>query len=155
MKEIYILLDNVRSIFNVGSIFRTAEAVGVKKIYLAGISGVEKFGETIKLNPRVEKTALEGLKVPWEYTEDSLTKLKELKDSGVQVVSLELTESSVDFRKASYSFPLCLVVGHERQGISDEINEVADLIIQIPMKGEGKSLNVSVATAVALYEIIE
>lgn len=154
MKNIYILVDNVRSLHNVGSIFRTAEAVGVKKIFLSGISGIEKFGDTVKLNPRLEKTALEGLNLPWEYSEDALTKLIELKKSGVQIVSLELTPKSVDYRKASYKFPLCLVVGHETLGVSDEINKIADLVIQIPMLGKGKSLNVSVATAIALYQII-
>ena len=64
MKEIYILLDNVRSIYNVSLIFRTAEAIGVKEIYLTGISGVEKFGEKVNLNPKVAKTSLEGIVVP-------------------------------------------------------------------------------------------
>lgn len=152
MKEIYLLIDNVRSLYNVGSIFRTSEAVGVKKIFLCGISAIEKFGETVRLNPRLAKTALEGLMVPWEYSENSLTKLKKLQKDGVQIVVLELTPKSVDFRKASYKFPLCLVVGHETLGVSSEINRMADLLIQIPMQGKGKSLNVAVATAVALYE---
>ena len=152
-KEVYILLDSVRSLYNVGSIFRTADAVGVKKIYLAGISGVEKFGETVKLNPRLAKTALEGLNVPWEYCEDAATKLKGLKKDGVQIVSLELTPKSVDYKSANYKFPLCLVVGHETLGVRDEINELAASIIHIPMLGKGKSLNVSIAAAIALYEI--
>lgn len=153
MKEIYVLIDNVRSIYNVGSIFRTCEAVKVKKIFLCGISGVEKFGDTVKLNPRLAKTALEGINTPWEYAKDSLTKIQELKKSKIQIVALELTPKSVDFRKANYEFPLCLVVGHETLGISNKINAMAGLLIQIPMKGKGKSLNVSVATAVALYQI--
>lgn len=152
-KEIYLLLDNIRSVYNVGSIFRTAEAAGVEKIYLAGISGVEKFSNTVQLNPKVAKTALEGIKVPWEYVADPLEKLIEMKKAGIQLVSLELTAKSVDYRKAEYKFPLCLVVGHEREGVDDKINQIADLIIQIPMLGAGKSLNVSIATAVALYNL--
>lgn len=153
-KEIYLLLDNIRSAYNVGAIFRTAEAVGVKKIYLSGISGVEKFSDTVKLNPKVAKTALEGINVPWEYTENTIEKLNALKNKGVQIVSLELTEKSVDYKKANYKFPLCLVVGHEREGVSSQVNEIADLIIQIPMQGIGKSLNVSVALAVALFNLL-
>lgn len=153
MKDIYLFLDNIRSAYNVGAIFRTAEAVGVKKIYLAGISGVEKFSDTVKLNPKVEKTALEGINLNWEYVADPLTKLSELKSRGVQIVSLELTPKSIDFRKMNYQFPLCLVVGHERVGVNDKINQIADQVVQIPMKGKGRSLNVAIATAIALYEI--
>lgn len=152
-RSVYILLDDVRSAYNVGSIFRTAEAVGVSKILLSGISGVEKFGNSVKLNPRVSKTALEGKSVPWEYTENPIKTLKQLKADGVKIVSLELTPQSQNFNEASYNFPLCLVVGHEREGVKEEINDLADLKIQIPMFGKGKSLNVSVAAAIALYRI--
>lgn len=154
-KEIYVLLNNVRSLYNVGAIFRTAEAADVKKIYLTGISGVEKFGQVAKLHPKVSKTALEGIKIPWEYQEDPIDLIKRLKENSVQIVSLELTEASVPYNKADYKFPLCLVVGHETRGVDGEINNLADLVVQIPMLGEGKSLNVSVATAVALYHLRE
>lgn len=155
MKEIYLLLDNIRSLYNVGAIFRTADASRVSKIYLSGISGVEKFGTEVRLHPKLHKTALAGIEVPWEYVDEPLLKLKELKKQGVQLVSLEITEKSLDFRKAEYKFPLCLVVGHETLGVNDEINQMADVVIKIPMLGKGTSMNVSVATGIALYEIIK
>lgn len=152
-KDFYLLIDNVRSVYNVGSIFRTAEAVGVKKIFLGGISGVEKFGTSVKINPKIAKTALEGINLPWEHSENSFEKIKALKKEGIGIVSLEILPESVDFRQAKYQFPLCLVVGHERFGVDEQINHIADQTIQIPMFGGGKSLNVAVAAAVALYQI--
>lgn len=152
-KKIYVLIDNIRSVYNVGSIFRTSGAAGVSKIFLSGISGVEKFGQKAKLHPKVLKTALDGASVPWEYCEDSVKKLKELKGMGVEIISLEITDKSQDHTKVKYNLPLCLIVGHERLGVQDSLLKVTDKIISIPMMGKGKSLNVSVATGISLFEI--
>jgi tRNA G18 (ribose-2'-O)-methylase SpoU len=150
-KEVYVLLDSVRSLYNVGSIFRTAEAAGVKKIFLSGISGVERIGDKIFLHPKLRKTALEGLSMDWEYVENPSVKIRELQKTGVQVVSLELTPESKAYNKVSYSFPVCLIVGHEREGVSNKMNELADEKVYIEMSGKGKSLNVSVAAAIELF----
>lgn len=152
-KELYILLDSVRSLYNVGSILRISEAIGVRKVFLGGISGIERIGEKIQLHPRLKKTALVGIDIDWEYVEYPIEKLKELKSKGIQIVSLELTSQSIDYTKATYKFPLCLVVGHERLGVGSEISKFSDQIIFIPMHGKGKSLNVSVAAAVALFHL--
>jgi tRNA G18 (ribose-2'-O)-methylase SpoU len=153
VKELYLLVDNVRSVYNVGSIFRTCGAVGISKIFLSGISGVEKFGQKVRLHPKVLKTALDGANVPWEYCADPVKKLKKLKEMSVEIISLEITDKSQNYTKVKYSTPLCLVVGHERSGVQDSLLKAADKIISIPMMGKGKSLNVSVATGVALFEI--
>jgi len=152
-KDIYLFLDSIRSLYNVGAILRTAEAVGVKKVFLGVYSGIERIGNKVQLHPKLAKTALDGLTVDWEFVENPLEKLKHLKKQGFQIVSLEQTPSSLHYKKALYKFPLCLVVGHEREGVNPQINSISDLIVSIPMFGKGKSLNVSVATGIALYEI--
>jgi tRNA G18 (ribose-2'-O)-methylase SpoU len=154
-KELYILINNIRSLYNIGSIFRTAEAVGVNKIFLGGYSGVAKIGEKITLHPKLEKTALEGIHVPWQNCPDIIAKINDLKKNGITIYSLEITSGAQEYSKVKYKFPLCLVVGHEREGIEKEIINLSDQTIYIPMQGKGNSLNVSVATAVALYKIKE
>lgn len=149
--ELYLFLDNVRSAYNVGSIFRTAEAFAIKKIYLGGISGIERFGNQVKLHPKVLKTALAGKIVPWEHVTDPIKKLSELKSSGVNIISLEISSDSTDIKNLKLKDPTCLVVGHEITGVEQGINSLANQKIKIPMYGKGKSLNVSVATGIALY----
>lgn len=153
--EIYLLINNVRSLYNIGSIFRTADAVGITKIFLGGYSGVAKIGQKTDLHPKLSKTALAGINIDWEHCPNTLTKISELKRNGVKIYSLELTDKAISYDQTKYDFPLCLVVGHERDGVDQEIIEQSDETIYIPMNGAGKSLNVSVATAVAFYEIIK
>lgn len=156
-KGVFIILNNVRSLHNVGAIFRVAEAAGVKKIFLCGITGYPKAGEEWARNAaRIAKTALGAERVvPWEYHRDIIPLLKKLKRKGVRLFALEQTPKSIDFRKAKYKFPLALILGHEREGIEKKILGLADQIIEIPMYGKIKeSLNVAVACGIAVYEII-
>lgn len=146
---LYALVENVRSLYNVGAIFRTADGAGVSKIFLSGITGCPPHREIRKVALGAEEN------VTWEYVPNAVPFLKKLKEEGVQIVVLEATDSSVLYHEAEYRFPLCLVVGHEYNGVSPEAIELADLLIRIPMKGEKISLNVSVAFGIAVYEILK
>jgi tRNA G18 (ribose-2'-O)-methylase SpoU len=146
-KPVRVILDNVRSLYNVGSIFRTSDAVGVDKLYLCGITGSPPRAE-------IHKAALGADEcVSWQYIQDPLEIVKKLKSEGFQLVVLEHTDSGIPYHKAEYRFPLCLVVGHEITGVSDAVVEAANMAIEIPMAGIKQSLNVSVAYGIAVFEI--
>lgn len=145
---IYSLLDNVRSLYNVGSIFRTADAVRLAKLYLSGITGYPPRKE-------IDKTALGAVEtVPWEYREDPLSLLQQFKNKKIQIVSLEHTTDSKPYRDVNYHFPVCLVLGNEVFGIRDEIIELSDIAVDIPMFGSKQSLNVTIAYGVVIYHIL-
>jgi len=155
--NIYVLLNNIRSLHNVGSIFRTSEGAGVKKIFICGQTGYPPREE-------ISKTALGAEEyVPWQYYIDPIDCIKKLKKQGVQIVALEQTNKSVDYRKFSAKggstrggkpkYPLCLIVGHEIEGVQDKILDLCDSVIEIPMKGKKQSLNVSVAFGIAVYTL--
>jgi len=148
-RPVRVLLDNVRSLYNVGSIFRTSDAAGVGKIYLCGITGKPPRAEIHKAALGAEQS------VPWEYFENPVTIVRQLKEEGYRIVILEHTDQHQLYHKVSYQFPLCLVVGHEITGVSDEIVQLADLAIEIPMFGIKQSLNVAVAYGIAIYEIVK
>jgi len=148
-QEIYLILHNIRSAYNVGSIFRTADAAGVKKIYLCGYTPTPD-------NQKVVKTSLGAEKyVPWEYHKQTWQLLKKIKIKKIHIIALEQTKKSVDYRQFKPRFPLALVVGNEVKGLSKKILTYADKIIAIPMYGRKESLNVAVATGIALYKLIE
>ena len=143
-----IVLDNIRSLHNVGAIFRTADAVRAEKCYLCGITGCPPRSEIRKSSLGAEEA------VPWQYAKNPLSVIEMLKLQGYQIVCLEHTTNSVDYRSADYRSPLCLVVGHEFNGVSDEIVRAADMSVEIPMHGVKLSLNVAVAFGIAAFEII-
>lgn len=146
---IYALLENVRSLHNVGAIFRTADGAGVSKVYLTGITGQPPHREIRKVALGAEET------VPWEYHPDSVELIEKLRRQQIQIVVLESTLNSIQYDEAHYRFPLCLVVGHEYNGVSKEVIQKSDLLIRIPMKGVKISLNVAVAFGIAIYEIVK
>jgi tRNA G18 (ribose-2'-O)-methylase SpoU len=131
-------------------------------LYLCGITGYPPVAD----DPRppwvadragrvIAKTAIQTVRsVPWEYRPSAVAVIRELKDRGAQIAALEPNSESVDYTRVHYQFPVCLVVGHERSGISDPILALADLIVGIPMFGQGTSLNVAMALAICAYEII-
>ena len=148
-RPVRIILDNIRSLYNVGSIFRTSDAVGIEKIYLCGITGTPPRAE-------IHKAALGSEKcVPWEYFNDPVKLVNQLKIEGFKIVILEHTDCGILYHHAKYEVPLCLVIGHEISGISDEVIALADLAIEIPMAGIKRSLNVAVAYGIAIYEIMK
>jgi len=149
LKDIYIILENIRSLYNVGAIFRTAEATArVKKIYLCGITGTPDQKGFLK-------TALSGAgQINWEYWPNTRDLIKKLKSKKVKIIALEQTEESFDYKKFQPKFPLALILGNEKEGVDPEILKMCDQKIQIPLFGKGKSLNVAVAFGIVIYEII-
>lgn len=142
-----LVLDNIRSLYNVGSLFRTADALLIEKIILCGITGTPP-------NKQIEKVALGAVEtVPFEYMKDVEKAIRKLKAEGKQIVALELTKESINYKKANYVGEIALVVGNEVDGVGEEVLEMADLAVDIPMKGRANSLNVATATAVVAYEI--
>jgi len=157
-RDLYIIAHNIRSAHNVGAIFRSCDGAGVKKIYLTGYS--QRPAEEAKENKNkpekmLEKTALGAqLSVAWESADDLSALIDGLKKAGVQIVALEKTAKSVNIKKFEPVFPMALILGHEVDGVKDEILEQCDGVIDIPMRGAKESLNVSVATGIAIYEIL-
>ncbi|MFQ5706958.1 MAG: RNA methyltransferase [bacterium] len=145
---LFVLVENVRSLYNVGAIFRTADGAGVSKIFLTGLTGRPPHREIRKVALGAEET------IEWQYFDNSVDLVDQLKSQNVQIVVLESTPSSLPYDKVPYRFPLCLVVGHEYHGVSSELIRKADQLIQIPMHGAKVSLNVSVAFGIAVYEIV-
>ncbi len=154
-REFYVICDNIRSLENIGSIFRTADALGVPKIFLCGISGKPPHHKISKTALGAEKT------VPFEYygqTWRLIDKLKKSVDVGrrrIQIVALEQSKKSILYTKFKPKFPLALIIGNEVKGISKKVLEKCDKIIFLPMSGQKESLNVSVAFGVAGYHIIK
>ena len=160
-KEIFVVLDNIRSRENVGSIFRTSDAAGVSKIYLCGITPTPKNNYELRIKNResdkIAKTALGAEKwVPWEYHKQTWRLLNELRADGLLLVALEQTKKSIDvFKLKSIGHkPLALIVGNEVKGLSQKILKYTDKKIAIRMYGKKESLNVSVAFGVAIYQIL-
>ena len=152
--EVAVLLHNIRSTHNVGSIFRTADALGVYKIYLSGYTPtpVDKFSRARK---DVAKVALGAEKnIVWEYVKNPETIIKKLKKEKYQVVALEQSKKSIDYKKVKIARPVLFIVGNEVVGIEPKILSLADVVAEIQMKGNKESLNVSVAFGVAVFRIL-
>lgn len=146
-RELVVVLPDIRSTFNTGSFFRTADAAGVKKIVLTGITAQPPHPHLLKVSLGAEKT------VPWEYVEDSLRAIQLLRKQGYQIVVVEKTEHSVDFQKGVYTNKVALVFGNEVGGVTAELIQLADLIVSIPMAGQKESLNVSVAGGIIIFHL--
>ena len=146
---IYVILDNVRSLYNVGSIFRTSDGARVSKLFLCGYTPFPPRKE-------IEKTALGATKtVPWEYTKDPLSAIHIMKSQDIPICVLEHTDHSTPYSSLrKEDFPLCLVIGNEITGVSKELLQQADKAIDIPMFGLKQSLNVAVAFGIAVFEFV-
>jgi tRNA G18 (ribose-2'-O)-methylase SpoU len=143
-----VVLENIRSLYNVGSIFRTSDGVLAEKLYLCGYTGYPPRKE-------IDKTALGSIgSVPWEHHLDAVEVVNGLRERNYMVVSLEHTDSSIAYTEAEYRFPLCLIVGNEIEGVSEELLSITDMAIEIPMYGIKQSLNVSVAYGVVIYHVV-
>ncbi len=154
ISQIYLALHDIRSTHNVGSIFRTADAAGVAKIYLCGYTPapIDRFG---RIRRDIGKASLGAEKtVAWESVENIKTLMKKLKKEKVNIIALEQSSKSIDYRKIKLGEKTLLILGSEVEGISKDILKMCDQIMEIPMKGEKESLNVSVATGIALFQIL-
>ncbi len=144
-----ILLDNIRSLHNVGSAFRTADAFRVEKIYLTGITGSPPHRE-------IQKTALGATEsVDWEYVDSPAKAISDLKSQGYKIVIVEQTTDSIPLQ-TFYGEPgvkYCLVFGNEVHGVSEEAIELGDLALEIPQLGTKHSLNISVCLGIVLWDV--
>lgn len=151
-----LILDNIRSAHNVGSIFRTADGAGAEKIFLVGVTPcpVDRFGRT---QPEIAKTSLGAAgTVPWEYVadEDVMIMINELKATGITIVAVEQTETAVSLDEFKVPEKVAYILGNEIDGVSKALLEAADVIVEIPMKGEKESLNVSVTAGIVLFKML-
>src|SRR3989339_1191690 len=147
MKKFFVICDNIRSLENIGSIFRTADALGVSKIFLCGISGKPP-------SHKISKTALGAENnISFEYCLQTWRLIDKLKKSKINIVALEQAKGEIDYRKFKPKFPMALVIGNEVKGISKNILKKCNNIIFLPMLGQKESLNVSVAFGIAGYKI--
>ena len=144
----YVICHNIRSLYNIGSIFRTADAFGVDKIFLTGYTGTPK-------NPRLKKTSLGAEKtVKWEYQKQLRRVIDKLKREGFKIVALENnTAGTIPIDKFQASHPIALLLGEEVKGIKPNYLKLCDEIVEIPMQGKKESLNVGVAAGIAMYHI--
>lgn len=145
---IYVVLNSIRSSYNVGSIFRTSDGAMIEKLYLCGYTPHPP-------NKQVLKTALGSTEsVKWEHFDNTINIVKKLKDKGIKICALEQTSKSIPYYALSKKdFPICLIVGNEITGVSQELIDMCDFSIDIPQYGIKQSLNVAVAYGVAVFEL--
>ncbi len=156
--KIYIVLHNIRSAQNVGSIFRTADACGISKIFLSGYTPrpTDRFGREVGT---ISKTALGAEKtISWTYYTQVSSIFKKLKKEGVKIIAVEQDEKSIDYKKinppAGGKGDIAFIFGNEVKGVSKQLLKQCDQIVEIPMKGKKESLNVSVTAGIVLFRVL-
>jgi tRNA G18 (ribose-2'-O)-methylase SpoU len=147
----YLILENTRSAYNVGAMFRTADGAGVDKIFLVGYTPtpIDRFG---RVQSEIQKTSLGASEnIPWEHFLEAKQLVAYLQTTQCAIVPVEQTENSVSLQDFSVPENVAYVMGNEVEGVSIEFCSAADTIVDIPMLGEKESLNVSVAAGIVLY----
>ena len=157
-KKLFLVLHDIRSAYNVGAIFRTADGAGVSKIYLSGYTPCppdkNKLHKT-QADKMIEKTALGAEKnIPWEKCENLENLLQKFKKEKISIIALEKTKNSTNIKKFKVFFPAVLILGNEVSGVAESILKKCDAIVEIPMCGKKESLNVSVAAGIAMYDLL-
>ena len=143
-----VLLDDVRSMYNVGAFFRAADGVGLEKVCLCGITAHPP-------KKAISKTALGAEEVvPWEHDWDAMQMAGRMRDRGFEIAAIETSVYSVDLFEWQPKFPVCVVFGNEVEGLRPELLEIADAHVRIPMLGQKTSLNVATAAGIVLYELL-
>jgi len=153
-KKAVLILHDIRSSENIGAIFRTADALGISKIFLTGYTPapLDKFQ---RKNPKIAKSALGAEEnLSWESEADINKALRKLKKEKFQIIAVEQAENSQDYKKIKPLFPVAFVLGNEVEGIGEDLLKKCDVVAEIPMRGKKESLNVSVAAGVALFRIL-
>lgn len=146
-QKVIIVLDNIRSLSNIGSFFRTADAFAIEAIYLCGITATPPHRE-------IHKTALGATdSVAWEYFQDTLDAISSLRDKGYTIAALEQTHNSISLLDYQHATPTAYIFGNEVDGVSEKMLEVCDLILEIPQAGTKHSLNVAVCAGILLWHI--
>lgn len=149
---IYLVLDNVLDTYNIGSLFRLADAIAAEKLYICGNSEYPP-------SSRIHKAAV-GTEscVPWEKFETTTSILRKLKNQNTQIISVEQSPKSIDYKMLTSNlikFPCAIVVGHESYGVSEDVLKESDIIVELPMLGVNKSFNVWGTAAVICYKLLE
>jgi 23S rRNA (guanosine2251-2'-O)-methyltransferase len=148
---IYIILDNVMDTYNTGSIFRLADSVAAEKVILCGETETPP-------HTRIKKASINTTEwVNWEHFSTTVEAIKDLRSKikDIRIVAVEQDKKSIPYDKADYNFPVALIVGHESTGVSREVLNMCDQIVEIPMWGVNKSLNVVVSLGIVLFEVME
>ncbi len=161
MRDLIVITNDMRSTYNVGSLFRTAEGLGVSKVFLTGITPYPKMpSETRlphiaeKLDAQINKTALGATQtIAWEYVNDAAEIIKKLRSNGYQIAALEQSAKSVPLHEYRPLDKIALLLGTEVEGLSSELLELCDIHLEIPMFGKKESFNVIQAAAMALYRL--
>ena len=143
-----VLLDNVRSMYNVGSFFRSMDAAGCEKLYLSGITARPPQRAITKTALGAEET------VPWEYTPDPAPCVEQLHAAGCEIAAIETSLHAIDLFDWQPRFPVCLLFGHEVDGLRPDLLARCDTHVRIPMLGRKHSLNVATAGGVVIYELL-
>jgi 23S rRNA (guanosine2251-2'-O)-methyltransferase len=152
-QRIVVLLDSIRSLYNTGSILRTADASGVERVVLCGITPRPDQGG--RQRRAIAKTALGAEdSVAWEYQPDAHAALRAVADAGYHTVAVETSPDAVNLFEWTPRWPVCLVFGHEVEGVSSTLAAHVETVIRIPMLGQKRSLNVATAAGVVLYELL-
>lgn len=153
MQELVLIVHDVRSVHNVGSLFRTADGMGVSKIYLTGYTPgpIDRFGRKVSAFTKVSLGAEDTMS--WEHRKNTLELIQELKQTGMEIVALEQTENAIPLGKYKAEKPAALIVGNEVEGIEQRVLAQVDAAVEIPMKGKKESLNVANAGAIALWHL--
>lgn len=158
-KKLFLILHNIRSAYNVGAIFRSADGAGVSKIYLTGYTPLPAKTESLhksQAEKMLEKTALGAEQsVPWEHFDELSGLVEKLQLEKFSILALEKTVNAVDLRNFQPSFPAALILGNEVEGVEDDFLQRCDTVVSIPMRGVKESLNVSVAAGIAMYELLK
>lgn len=148
---VYIILDNVLDTYNIGAVFRLADAVAASEVILCE-------GTETPPNHRIKKASINTTEwVPWKYFTKTTEAIQDLRArvQNIQIVAVEQAERSILFQQTDYSFPIALVVGHETDGVSQEVLHLCDKIVELPMWGVNTSLNVMVSLGIVLYEVMK
>lgn len=145
---IYFVLDEILDTYNIGSMFRLADAVAAEKIYLCGRMQTPPYHRITKASVGTDKW------VPWEHSKSTIKTIKDLKKQGVQVVSVEQSDRSVSYTEFKAKFPVAIVLGHETSGVNKEVVKLSDAVVELPMLGVNKSFNVWGTASVVAYYLI-
>lgn len=153
--KVCLILNNIRSVHNVGSIFRTAEAAGIEKICCTGTTPTprDRFNNKRKDFAKVSLGAEDM--IGWQYVENAAVLVGKLKDDGYQIIAVEQTKDSVDYRKIRTKDRTAIIVGNEIDGVDKKLLKMSDIVAEIPLRGKKESLNVSVALGIALFRLLE
>lgn len=148
LNRISIACCDLRSAFNTGSIFRTADAALLEKVYLCGYTPFPPHSKLEKTSRGTDKT------VPWEQREDITELIEEKKRESFRIVAVETAPDAVVYTDGDYTGPVLLIVGNEAHGLSEEVLDRADQTVYIPMQGSKRSLNVAVAAGIVIFEAV-